>query len=237
MQRRLPAHRPLRRRLDDVLPRAAPGGAASSSSALIRARRRRGRPDFDRLDDLLPGDDEHRRLRGRRRAPTSTTTSRKYYPELSKAMDLSNWGPVGTPDQIAAWLRTFAERGRGPLHLPLRRARPVRPGRALRERRPAAVHSRASEVSRMAERSSSCRTPSWWSMSACPSRTDDVVTIICDDEHREQAEAVAEVVVERGGWPVVMNNETQVAARPRGRALPDGPAAQPAPGDGRPRTR
>ncbi len=35
----------------------------------------------------------------------------QYYPELSKAMDLSNWGPVGTPDQIAAWLRTFAEAG------------------------------------------------------------------------------------------------------------------------------
>lgn len=35
----------------------------------------------------------------------------KYYPELSQAMDLSNWGPVGTPDDIAAWLRTFAECG------------------------------------------------------------------------------------------------------------------------------
>jgi alkanesulfonate monooxygenase SsuD/methylene tetrahydromethanopterin reductase-like flavin-dependent oxidoreductase (luciferase family) len=35
----------------------------------------------------------------------------KYYPELSQAMDLSNWGPVGTPDQIAAWLREFAEAG------------------------------------------------------------------------------------------------------------------------------
>jgi alkanesulfonate monooxygenase SsuD/methylene tetrahydromethanopterin reductase-like flavin-dependent oxidoreductase (luciferase family) len=35
----------------------------------------------------------------------------RYYPELSKAMDLSNWGPVGTPDQIADWIRTFAEAG------------------------------------------------------------------------------------------------------------------------------
>ncbi len=26
-------------------------------------------------------------------------------------MDLSNWGPVGTPDEIVAWLREFAERG------------------------------------------------------------------------------------------------------------------------------
>lgn len=35
----------------------------------------------------------------------------KYYPELSKAMDLSNWGPVGTPEQITSWLREFAARG------------------------------------------------------------------------------------------------------------------------------
>ena len=35
----------------------------------------------------------------------------KYYPELSRAMDLSNWGPVGTPDDITAWLREFADRG------------------------------------------------------------------------------------------------------------------------------
>jgi alkanesulfonate monooxygenase SsuD/methylene tetrahydromethanopterin reductase-like flavin-dependent oxidoreductase (luciferase family) len=35
----------------------------------------------------------------------------KYYPELSKAMDLSNWGPVGTPEQIGAWLREFSDRG------------------------------------------------------------------------------------------------------------------------------
>ena len=35
----------------------------------------------------------------------------QYYPELSKAMDLGEWGPVGTPDDIAAWLRTFADAG------------------------------------------------------------------------------------------------------------------------------
>jgi alkanesulfonate monooxygenase SsuD/methylene tetrahydromethanopterin reductase-like flavin-dependent oxidoreductase (luciferase family) len=35
----------------------------------------------------------------------------KYYPELSKAMDLSNWGPVGTPDEIVSWLREFHSRG------------------------------------------------------------------------------------------------------------------------------
>jgi len=35
----------------------------------------------------------------------------QYYPELSKAMDLSNWGPVGSPEQILTWFRTFAEAG------------------------------------------------------------------------------------------------------------------------------
>jgi alkanesulfonate monooxygenase SsuD/methylene tetrahydromethanopterin reductase-like flavin-dependent oxidoreductase (luciferase family) len=35
----------------------------------------------------------------------------KYYPELSRTMDLSNWGPVGNPEQIAEWIRTFAEAG------------------------------------------------------------------------------------------------------------------------------
>lgn len=35
----------------------------------------------------------------------------KYYPELSQAMDLSNWGPVGTPEEIGTWLREFHGRG------------------------------------------------------------------------------------------------------------------------------
>ena len=34
-------------------------------------------------------------------------------------MDLSNWGPVGTPDEITRWFREFAD-GREPLHLSLR---------------------------------------------------------------------------------------------------------------------
>src|SRR3989442_2286274 len=53
----------------------------------------------------------------------------------------------------------------------------------------------------------------------------DVVTIICDDEHSEHAAAVAELVVDRGGWPVVMNNEAQVR---RGRADVRFPMAPPA---------
>lgn len=38
----------------------------------------------------------------------------------------------------------------------------------------------------------------------------DVVTIITDDAHEDQARVVAEVCVDRGAWPVIMNNETQV---------------------------
>ena len=46
----------------------------------------------------------------------------------------------------------------------------------------------------------------------------DVVTIITDDEHAHLAKVVAEVAAERGGWPVIMNNETPGRARPRGHA-------------------
>lgn len=35
----------------------------------------------------------------------------QYYPELSKAMDIGEWGPVGTPDDVAAWLHEFADAG------------------------------------------------------------------------------------------------------------------------------
>ena len=35
----------------------------------------------------------------------------QYYPELSKAMDLGEWGPVGTPEDIIGWMRTFAAAG------------------------------------------------------------------------------------------------------------------------------
>lgn len=34
-----------------------------------------------------------------------------YYPELSRKMDLAEWGPMGTPDDIIEWLRDFAEAG------------------------------------------------------------------------------------------------------------------------------
>lgn len=35
----------------------------------------------------------------------------QYYPELSKSVDLANWGPVGTPDQVIDWIREFREAG------------------------------------------------------------------------------------------------------------------------------
>src|SRR5207247_9175463 len=53
----------------------------------------------------------------------------------------------------------------------------------------------------------------------------DAVRISCADGHRDQADAVAQLVVERGGWPVVMNNEAQVR---RGRADVRFPMAPPA---------
>ena len=36
-----------------------------------------------------------------------------YYPELSKSMDLSNWGPVGSPDTIVDWFKRFHAAGVG----------------------------------------------------------------------------------------------------------------------------
>ena len=35
----------------------------------------------------------------------------EYYPELSQKMDISEWGPVGTPDDIMEWISNFAEAG------------------------------------------------------------------------------------------------------------------------------
>lgn len=35
----------------------------------------------------------------------------EYYPELSQKMDISQWGPVGTPDDIIKWLKTFSDAG------------------------------------------------------------------------------------------------------------------------------
>lgn len=53
---------------------------------------------------------------------------------------------------------------------------------------------------------------------------DDVVTIICDNEHRVEADALAAVALDRGAWPVIMDNESQVK---RGRADTHFPMAPP----------
>ena len=60
----VPPHRQVRRRLDDLLPRAAPGGARRAARR-DRALRGRARRRLLAARDLLPGDDEHRRLGGR----------------------------------------------------------------------------------------------------------------------------------------------------------------------------
>ncbi len=39
---------------------------------------------------------------------------------------------------------------------------------------------------------------------------DDIVTIICDNAHRAEADMLAELAVARGAFPVIMNNEQQV---------------------------
>jgi alkanesulfonate monooxygenase SsuD/methylene tetrahydromethanopterin reductase-like flavin-dependent oxidoreductase (luciferase family) len=34
-----------------------------------------------------------------------------YYPGFSDAVELADWGPAGTADEVAEWLRTFADAG------------------------------------------------------------------------------------------------------------------------------
>ena len=61
----------------------------------------------------------------------------------------------------------------------------------------------------------------------------DVVTIITDDEHAHLAKVVAEVAAERGAWPVIMNNETQVARGLEDTLFPMAPPEEPARRDAR----
>jgi len=51
----------------------------------------------------------------------------------------------------------------------------------------------------------------------------DVVTIITDNRRREEAEMVATVVSERGGWPIVANNDTQVRRALKDTSFPMAP--------------
>jgi leucyl aminopeptidase (aminopeptidase T) len=63
----------------------------------------------------------------------------------------------------------------------------------------------------MSELSSGLRRDAELVVGVCMSvEKDDVVTIITDDAHLTEASALAQIVVERGGFPVVCNNEHQV---------------------------
>ncbi|HXJ64376.1 MAG TPA: hypothetical protein VNN79_11530, partial [Actinomycetota bacterium] len=33
------------------------------------------------------------------------------YPTFGSQVDLGDWGPVGTPDEVAGWVRRFADAG------------------------------------------------------------------------------------------------------------------------------
>ncbi len=63
----------------------------------------------------------------------------------------------------------------------------------------------------MAELSEGLRRDAELVVGVCMSvEKDDVVTIITDNAHTAEADALAQIVVERGGFPVVCNNEYQV---------------------------
>jgi leucyl aminopeptidase (aminopeptidase T) len=52
---------------------------------------------------------------------------------------------------------------------------------------------------------------------------DDVVTVITDDAHLREAQALAAVALDRGGFPVIMNNEAQVSRGLRDTRFPMAP--------------
>lgn len=63
----------------------------------------------------------------------------------------------------------------------------------------------------MAELSENLRRDAELVVDVCMSvEEDDVVTIITDNAHRQQAEALGQVALERGAFPVIANNEHQV---------------------------
>ena len=104
---------------------------------LIRDAAERHGADYERLVDLLPGDDEHRRLGGRGATRRSTTTSRSTTRSSRRRWTSRTGGRSARPEQIAGLAPHLRRGRRRPLHLPLRRDRPVRPGGAVREGRAA----------------------------------------------------------------------------------------------------
>ena len=151
----------------------------------------------------------------------------QYYPELSQAMDLSNWGPVGEPEQIADWLREFADRGVthficrfGDLDqfTQVERFAQAGPPRLRNHDREVIEMPTPEEIRKDAE----------LVIDVCMSvEEDDVVTIICDNDHRDEADALAAVA--RRSRRLAGDHGQRGAGQqgPRGHALPDGAAAQP----------
>ena len=151
----------------------------------------------------------------------------KYYPELSQMMDLSNWGPVGTPDDIAAWIREFA--GRGVDHFICRFGAidQFAPGRALRQRGTAAVRRGKGWVRLMADENG-LRKEAELIIDTCFSvEEDDVVTIIHDDSRVEEAADAGRGRRRPRRLAGADEQRDPGASRPGRHALPDDPAAQP----------
>ncbi len=153
--------------------------------------------DFDRLVDLLPGDDEHRRLGGR----GARRLRRLHLEVLPGAVagdgPVATGGPVGTPEQIADWIRTFADAGVD--HFICRFGAIDQFGQV--ERFASEVLPRFAAEQSEVSRWQRCRVRQLLKDAAlvvdvCMSVEEgDVVTIICDDDHaRRRPSAVAEVV-------------------------------------------
>ena len=123
----------------------------------------------------------------------------QYYPELSKAMDLSNWGPVGTPESIIEWFETFADAGVD--HFICRFGSLDQFGQVERFARdvlPALRDARAGRRRRVGMPSEAkIREHAELIVDNCFTvEKGDVVTIISDDQHAPLAKVVAQVAAE-----------------------------------------
>ena len=151
----------------------------------------------------------------------------QYYPELTQAMDLSNWGPVGTPEQITEWFRTFEAAGVD--HFICRFGSLDQFGqveRFAREVLPAFAAERK-EVSEMATvvESESLRKDAELIVDTCLSvEQGDVVTIICDDDHASPGQPSPR---SSSSGRLAGHHEQRDAGAPwsRRHPLPDGPPA------------
>ena len=151
----------------------------------------------------------------------------KYYPELSQAMDLSNWGPVGTPDDIAAWIREFADAGVD--HFICRFGAIDQFGQVERfaQRSAAAVPHAGGEVSdgRRVDSRAAARTRRWSSTSACRSRRTTSSRSSATTSTRDAGRAPSPRCASSAApGRSIMNNEMQVR---RGRADMRFPMAPP----------